>query len=230
MKTKIKFAALICALAALAAPAALSQTAGPHRFAGEIAAFQQTDSASPPPACPIVFVGSSSIKKWTSLTEDMAPMVVLNRGFGGSQIDDVDYYFDQTVTAYRPRAIVFYAGDNDIAAKKSPAQVYADFERFMALKDYRLGHATPVYFIAIKPSKLREDQMDLQAAANAKVRALSHVRSDLHYIDIVPAMLENGKPRDLFVADGLHMTREGYAIWTKIVRGALRNVGDVKCG
>ena len=225
------FAALIGAFCIVAAPASAQTPAsqGPERFAAEIAAFQAADRAAPPPACQVVFTGSSTIRRWTSLTQDMAPLPVLNRGFGGSQIADVDYYFDQDIAAYKPRAIVFYAGDNDIAANKTPTQVYRDFRRFMQLKDYRLGHATPVYFISIKPSKLRFDQMKLQAEANAKVLALSHRRRDLHYIDVAPDMLEGGQPKDIFVKDGLHMTPAGYEIWTKIVRPALSDVSNRQC-
>lgn len=193
---------------------------GPERFAPEIQAFAAADRAAAPAPCGYLFVGSSSVRRWTTLTTDLAPLPVLNRGFGGSTIADVDFYFDQVVKPYRPRAIVFYAGENDLAAGKSPEQVTADFRRFLALKDQALG-ATPVYFVSLKPSKLREAQMAKQAEVNAAVQALAKARKDLRYIDVVAPMLQEGKPKDIFVEDGLHMTPAGYEIWTAVIKPVL---------
>lgn len=213
--------ALALVVAALSAPAFAQPAAapkGPERFAPEIAAFAAADREHMPPPCEILFTGSSSIRFWKSLAADMAPIPVINRGFGGSTIADVDYYFDKVVAPYRPRAIVFYAGENDLAAGEAPKDVAADFVRFMGLKDKALGAATPVYFISLKPSKLRWAQREQQAQVNAEIRALAARRRDLHFVDVVPAMLDDGKPKDIYVADGLHMTPQGYALWTGVVR------------
>lgn len=155
-----------------------------------------------------------------SLAADMAPMPVVNRGFGGSHIEYVNRWFDQIVAPYRPRAIVFYAGENDIDAGKSVNRVVADFDTFMARKTQVLGK-TPVYFISLKPSKLRFREFPLQSQVNEEIRSRASKRSDLHYIDVVSPMLQNGKPKDIFLPDDLHMTREGYVIWTRVVRAAL---------
>lgn len=197
-------------------------TAAPDRnrqdeLQSEVDRFVQADRAAPPAPCRVLFVGSSSIVKWTTLPADMAPLPVINRGLGGSQIEDVNRWFDQLVTRHRPRAIVFYAGENDVAAGKSPERVAADFDQFMARKSAVLGQ-TPVYFISLKPSKLRFEQFSLQTQVNNMVRARAEARSDLHYIDVVTPMLDEGKPRSIFEPDGLHMTADGYAIWTQVVR------------
>jgi len=147
-------------------------------------------------------------------------MPVINRGFGGSHIEYVNRWFDEIVAPYRPRAIVFYAGENDIDAGKSVDGVVADFDAFMTRKAQVLGK-TPVYFISLKPSKLRFAEFSLQSQVNDAIRARAARRSDLHYIDVVSPMLENGKPKDLFGPDDLHMTRAGYVIWTRAVRTAL---------
>jgi lysophospholipase L1-like esterase len=212
---------VFAAVLAFAAPALAqpqpSTAPGPERFAPEIEAFAAADRAQPPKPCGVLFVGSSSIRFWKTLAADMAPYAVVNRGFGGSTIADVNYYFGQVVAPYRPRAIVFYAGENDLAAGKTPAAVAADFDRFMNLKTAALGPA-PVYFITAKPSKLRFAQLDRQKALNDAVRAMAARRGDLQVIDVVGAMLQDGKPKDIYVADGLHMTPDGYAIWTRLVR------------
>jgi lysophospholipase L1-like esterase len=169
----------------------------------------------------VLFVGSSSIVKWReNLAADMTPMPVINRGFGGSHIEYVNRWFDQIVAPYRPRAIVFYAGENDIDAGKSVDRVVDDFDEFMTRKTQALGK-TPVYFISLKPSKLRFAQFPLQSQVNDAIRAHAGKRSDLHYIDVVSSMLEKGKPKDLFGSDDLHMTAAGYVIWTRAVRAAL---------
>jgi len=209
------------------APLALAQSA--DRFAPEMEAFAATDRAAPPSGCQIVFTGSSSVRFWKTLAQDMAPIPVINRGFGGSQISDVNFYFDRVVTPYRPRAIFFYAGENDINAGKAPEQVTADFERFMDLKTAKLG-AAPVYFIALKPSRARQDQKPLQDAVNAKIRSMAQTRADLDFVDVVPAMLDaEGRPKDIFVADGLHMTPAGYELWTAIVRPVAETAAKAPC-
>ncbi len=225
-------------LVAAAAPGALAQQpavaavqpTGPERLSSEIEAFAAQDRAAPPKACDLVFTGSSSVRFWRTLSEDMAPIPVLNRGFGGSQISDVNFYFDRVVGPYHPRAIFFYAGENDLHAGKAPDEVAADFERFMALKTARLG-ATPVYFISLKPSKARLDQKAAQDAVNAKIRAMAQARADLDYVDVVPTMLEaDGSPKDIFIADGLHMTPAGYALWTAVVRPVAETAAKLPCG
>lgn len=192
-----------------------------QELGAEVDRFVEADRAAPPAPCQVLFVGSSSIVKWReTLAADMAPMPVINRGFGGSHIEYVNRWFDQVVAPYRPRAIVFYAGENDIDARKSVDRVVADFDEFMVRKTKALGK-TPVYFISLKPSKLRFAQFPLQSQVNDAIRARAGQRSDLHYIDVVSPMLKNGKLKDIFGPDGLHMTAQGYVIWTRAVRVAL---------
>jgi GDSL-like lipase/acylhydrolase family protein len=187
----------------------------------EVARFVAADRIAPPAVCQVLFVGSSSIVKWkNTLARDMAPMPVINRGFGGSHIEYVNRWFDQIVAPYRPRAIVFYAGENDIDAGKSVERVVRDFDEFMRRKRHALGK-TPVYFISLKPSKLRFAQFPLQTQVNDAIRAQTSHNSDVHYIDVVSPMLDNGKPKNIFVEDGLHMSAAGYQIWTRAVRAAL---------
>jgi lysophospholipase L1-like esterase len=198
----------------------LEERAARPWYTPEIEAFLASDRANLPPRCSILFTGSSSVRLWDSLANDMAPAQVINRGFGGSPIADVDDNFDRIVSPYRPKAIFFYAGENDLSSGKPAVQVFADFRRFMALKSKTLGD-TPVYFISLKPSKLRFDQMDRQSEVNALVKHFSRQRRDLHFIDVVAAMLDKGQLRDIYREDGLHMTRDGYAIWTQLIRPAV---------
>jgi GDSL-like Lipase/Acylhydrolase family len=221
----------LSAVAALAATLSIGSARGEptgaatamleRELAAEVERFVAADRLAPPAPCQVLFVGSSSIVRWrATLPADMAPMPVVNRGFGSSHIEYVNRWFDEIVAPYRPRTIVFYAGENDLDAGKSVQRVVADFDAFMALKTKALGQ-TPVYFISVKPSKARFEQLALQTQVNDAIRARAGARSDLHYIDVVPAMLENGRPKEIFEPDGLHMTATGYAIWTGLVRAAL---------
>ena len=193
-------------------------------FRDEIIKFADQDRETTPLACAVLFVGSSSIRLWASLAQDMAPLPVINRGFGGSKISEVNLYFDRIVTPYRPRAIVFYAGENNLDANEAPAAVVEQFRQFVELKRSRLGK-TPVFYISAKPSKLRFNQLARQAELNNAVRALAASSSDLTYIDVVSPMLVNGQPRDIYVEDGLHMSPAGYLIWRGLVREALKRKG-----
>ena len=225
MRTLLALALLASSACATITPLPdLAQTPPPvaPRFDAAMAAFATSDKTAMPPKCATLFVGASSIRFWTSLKEDFPDRTVINRGFGGSTVWEVDHYFDRVVAPYHPKEIVFYAGENDLwVDKRTPDQIYADFVQFMRLKENALG-ATPVYYISAKPSKQRFEQLGLQAELNAKVKALADARNDLAFIDIVPAMLKpDGKPKDIFVADDLHMTPAGYALWTPIVDAAL---------
>lgn len=235
MKCVILFAAF--ALAACANAAAVDQGPATVPFAAEslpadapfrneILRFAEQDRESPPPSCPVLFVGSSSIRLWTTLAEDMAPLPVLNRGFGGSTIAQSNLYFDRIVAPYRPRAIVLYAGENDLDDGTAPAAAAADFRRFMELKRARLGR-TPVFYIAAKPSKRRLSQLARQSELNAAIRQMARTSKDLTFIDVVTPMLRDGQPQDLYVEDGLHMNAAGYAIWRGLVRQAL-STEDIK--
>src|SRR5688572_2394579 len=95
-------------------------SAQPAPFEKEIAAFEAADAKSPPPQGAVLFIGSSSIRLWKSLEQDFPNLKVINRGFGGSQIEHSNRYFDKIVAPYRPKLIVFYAGGNDVAAGKGP--------------------------------------------------------------------------------------------------------------
>lgn len=209
------------------APALTPPPSAP-RFDDAIAAFEAADRLAPPAACSTLFVGSSSIRFWSSLNQDFPDYPVMNRGFGGSTIWEVNAYFDRVVAPYKPSRIVFYAGENDLNDGRTADAAYADFAAFMAKKDKALGK-TPVWFISVKPSKARWSIQDTMTAVNDKVKALADKRPDLAFIDVVPAMLgPDGQPKDIFLADRLHMTPAGYGLWTPLVKDALAKGQAVK--
>ena len=122
---------MLLVLAACATQASREPADTAALFKEEIGRFVAADRSAPPEPCQVLFVGSSSFVYWKTLASDLAPLPVINRGFGGSQISDVNYWFDQVVAPYRPSVIVFYAGENDVDAGKSVEQIAADFDAFM---------------------------------------------------------------------------------------------------
>lgn len=192
-------------------------------FEPEIQAFLEADAANPPAPGQIVFFGSSSIRFWSTLAEDMAPLRVLNRGFGGAHLSHLIYNAPRIVIPYAPRAVVVYAGDNDIGAGKSAETVVADFEALVALIHASLPE-TDIYFLSIKPSQLRSSLWPEMAKANEEIRAMSEQHARIHFIDVGKVLLgADGKPDgDFFRFDGLHLNARGYAAWTSVVAPVLR--------
>jgi lysophospholipase L1-like esterase len=196
----------------------------PQFWSLSIAAFEKADRKNPPKPGVIVFVGSSSIRFWSTLQDDMKPLDVVNRGFGGSQIAHVNIYADRIVIPYRPRAVVLYAGDNDLSWpwSKSPERVFQDFREFVQIVHANLPD-TWIYFISIKPSILRWTDWSKSQRTNEMIRNYCLTEPRVQYIDVDAAMLGlDGKPRrDIFRLDGLHMNAKGYAIWTSIIKPVL---------
>lgn len=193
------------------------------RFAAELNAFMRQDSAFPPPPAPVLFVGSSSIRMWESLATDFPGMPVLNRGFGGSRMDDVLRYADRVVFRYKPRAIVLYEGDNDLQDGRTPARIAGDVAEFLSRVRTTLPQAR-VVCLAVKPSPSRWNLVEKVRQTNALLQAVIAQDTMATYVDVYTPMLgADGRPRaELFLADSLHMTPAGYAIWRDAVAPALR--------
>jgi lysophospholipase L1-like esterase len=194
-----------------------------NRYEEEVVLFEKEDSANGVFENQILFVGSSSIRKWYGLKKDMYPLQVLNRGFGGSTFPELLYYYDRLVFKYHPSKIVLYEGDNDITASfLTPEQVLKCFKLFVKLTEAYLP-GTPIYYISIKLSPAREKYMDKLLITNMQIKEYCEMHPKLYYIDVTEAMYDpNGEiRRDIFQSDELHMNEQGYAIWTKIIKRVL---------
>ncbi len=208
-------------LAFLAAGAAAG--AAPAKWAASIDAFTRADAANPPPREAVLFVGSSSIVRWKSLARDFPDVPVINRGFGGSELADSVHYLDRLVLKHEPRVVVLYAGENDLQAGATAEEVHARFQAFRQGLHAALPR-TKLVFIAIKPSPSRAKIRDRLDRANALIAASCREDPRLAFADVVPPMLDAaGQPRpELFVADRLHLSEAGYAVWRPIVAPLLR--------
>lgn len=184
----------------------------------DMEAFARQDATNAPAKGGIVFVGSSSIRRWQSLAADFPEHRVLNRGFGGSELFDSVNYFDRLVLPHQPRLIVMYAGGNDLNAGKTPELVESDFKAFVALVKQKLPQ-TRLAYISTAGNPARWSQVERVREANRRIETLAKADPQLAFINVFPAMLgPDGLPKpDIFVADNLHMNEQGYAIWKQVV-------------
>ena len=208
---------LLGAAALLAAAPARAQ-APSERWENDIRAFETADRETPPPEGAVLFVGSSSIRMWETLEADFPGVPVIRRGFGGSEIADATHFADRIILPYRPRTVVVYAGDNDLAAGKTPERVFADYR---ALVDTIHAHLpeTKVVYIAVKPSVARWNLAPQIREANTLIREHASHDPRLAFVDVFTPMLgADGTPRpDLLAEDGLHLSPPGYALWRELV-------------
>lgn len=198
----------------------------PHpseRWAADMKDFTAADRTQPPLRGGVLFVGSSTIRLWTTLAQDFAEHQVLNRGFGGSEMLDSIYWFDRLIAPHRPRAIVIYAGDNDLANGLWPEQVCADFQTLVRKIQARQPGVN-IFYLAIKPSHSRLALLEDGRRANALIQAACQPERGVTFVDtFTPTLGLDGKPRaELFAPDQLHLNAGGYAVWREVLRPYLR--------
>ncbi|CAF0876728.1 unnamed protein product [Adineta ricciae] len=181
----------------------------------------------------IVFYGSSSIRLWSTLTDDFAhtKMDLINRGFGGSTLKQCLQQFKRVILPLEPRILIVYAGENDIAIGETPANIYAMFRQLISVIR-RFYPALPVAYISVKPSPNKWDKFSQINLTNNLIREDIRNMNNVHYIDVFNEMLtDDSKPRqELFLQDDLHMNEQGYAIWTRAVDNYLKTNGLISQG
>ncbi|MDE0441818.1 MAG: GDSL-type esterase/lipase family protein [Gammaproteobacteria bacterium] len=208
---------------ALLTTTAVAEYPDPERFRSAIDAFLAADAEAPPPRGAIVATGSSSMRGWHDrIAEDLAPLTIIPRGFGGSNMKDVRHFLAELVLRHVPRAVLLYEGDNDAAAGVPPEQVLAHFDA-IAAGIHEVLPRTRIYILAVKPSIRRWNLWDTMSATNAMLADRAARDARLTFIDVATPMLgEDGKPLpEIYVADNLHMNGAGYDIWRDTVRPVL---------
>lgn len=198
-----------------------AQTAS--RFEAQVQKLVEDDQKNPPADGSILFIGSSIWRLWTTLKEQMAPLPVYNRAFGGSRTPDMLEQFDRLVVPHKPRIIVYYCGSNDVGAGDEAAPIEDRIHQFIV----RVGKALPgtkVIFVSINKAPDKEKRWDVVDAVNAKVRdEFTKEFNYVSYIDVNPALFDaNGKARlDLYLPDKLHFHPPAYAAFTEIIKPIL---------
>jgi len=193
------------------------------RWQSELNAFAQADREHPPGDGGVLFVGSSTIRMWPDIARDFRQLpVVINRGFGGSTMEDASLFARELVVRYKPRLVLVYAGDNDLAEGRTPMQVLESFARFANTVRSELPD-TRIAFISVKPSPSREKLMPQIRETNDAIAAYLRRLPNSQYIDVYTPMLgADGRPRaELFRADQLHMNDQGYRLWQSLISSHL---------
>jgi lysophospholipase L1-like esterase len=202
---------------------AAQQPVDPNRWEPTIQKFEAEDKAQPPVKGGVVFIGSSSIARWENLAESFPGVKVVNRGFGGSELADSAKYASRVVVPHAPRIVVLYAGENDLNRGVTPEAINADFAKFYEVM--RKGSpGTRIVVIGLKPSLLRWKLREGMHQTNRLIRSHCERNRACTYVDPWPAMIgKDGTPKpEFFVADGLHMTGEGYKAWTTLLTPVLK--------
>jgi lysophospholipase L1-like esterase len=200
------------------------KTPDPQRFKTEINNFEMWDAKNSFPKHAILFVGSSSIRFWES--HDSFPnFPILNRGFGGAYISDVQHYYDQVIGKYAPSVIVFYCGDNDIAGGESVDQVFGNYTNLITriLRDFP---KVKFIYVPIKPSSSRWELWSKMKEVNQQIETYNKQSKQLFYVDTAtPLFAPNGRPNDSFFRDDhLHLNPKGYAVWNHILQPELESL------
>lgn len=192
----------------------------PQEYENDIRTIKQFDKMYAPPPHPILFIGSSSIRKWDDLERNFSKYVVLNRGFGGAETNDVTYYSNDIIFPYAPRQIVIYVGENDLPSANVNADTLLQRFRVLYAKIRSELPTIPLIYISIKPSPSRAAFFEKAKQSNALIKSFLAKEKNTTFIDIYSKMLDkNGLPRkELFLEDMLHMNKQGYAIWEKVVQ------------
>lgn len=190
-------------------------------FDAEINAFKKSDSIVAPLQGKIVFAGSSSFTKWRDINPYFPGYAIINRAFGGSNLLDVIQYANETILKYKPKQVVIYCGENDLASSDtiSVETVLSRFSILFNLIRKQLGNKTNITFVSIKPSIARWHLETKMIQANTLIANFIETQPNANFVDIHQAMLKKDGMvmKDIFIADNLHMNAKGYAIWQKIL-------------
>jgi hypothetical protein len=193
----------------------------------DIEKFEQLDISKSYPSDAILFVGSSSIRLWTTIGKDMLPYNVIQRGYGGAKLSDFVVYAGRIIYPHPCQAIVIFIG-NDISGNdddKSPLEVSQLFKKSLFIIHKKFADI-PVFWISITPTPARWHVWPEIKEANEMIKEICGKHNNTYFIDTEKYFLNSsGLPKsELFVTDKLHLNPDGYAIWSRIIKNELNKV------
>lgn len=196
-------------------------------FRSDIDRWVAQDAIAPPAAGSILFTGSSSIRRWEQLALDFADYRITQRGFGGSQFEDLNGYVDEIVLPYSPSAIVIWEGTNDINSGETGDEVVADYQTFVSTV-HAAQPEVEIFWLGIMPTPGRFALEVENTSANTQIAAIAASSDRLHYIDLPAAFNALNPPAGTdFVSkfvDPIHLNRDGYDLWTSVIRPQVESV------
>ena len=193
----------------------------------EVRAIEARYQSTPAKAGAFLFVGSSSIRRWSALEESMHPLAVLNHGFGGSELEDIIQHRKALIDEHAPGAVILYCGDNDLgpASPKTAIEVTQTYKRLVQGLE-ELDPRLRIFCLSIKPSPARLGRWPLMKSVNRSMRTWCEDRVQVTYLDVTEPLLdERNLPRpELYEEDGIHLNPSGYERWTTVIRPALEQL------
>lgn len=203
----------------------------PIRYENQMNQFDSLNSIEKYNENSILFIGSSYIRKWVTIKEDLNYDDIINRGFGGSNINDVLYYIKRIAYPHQPKAIFIYVG-NDITSTendKRPTEVLETYKRIVEILREKFP-TIPITWLAIFPSEKRWAVWDKIQEVNHLINEYSITQNNLYFINVGNTFLgEDGYPRTMYYSeDKLHFNREGYKLWGNSISKQVREVSDKK--
>ena len=213
---------LLVLLLATSLPALSAETPLENRFEKQVRLYEAEDRSNPPPHGAILLAGDSQFFRWKTYREDLRGYTIINRGIDSFQTSDLIQFTERLVLPHKPCLIVLHVGGNDVHNGKTPAQVLADFQTFVA-KIRADSPGVPIYFSSITPGPGRWDEAAQRRETNRVIKEYIATQPDLKFIDLWDAMLtSDGQPReDIWVEDRVHPNHAGYLVRAKIMRPLL---------
>ncbi len=191
-------------------------TSKENKYSSELSEFAQNDKKGNDSTNLIVFIGSSTFRKWNNMQSYFPNSNILNHGFGGSRLAEAIYFADKMVYQYKPAQVVLYEGDNDLGAGVSVENLLADLKVFVRLTEIKLPKSQ-IILLSVKYSPRRNAQREQMKEYNAKMKEFAATKPNLKYLDIASVVLnENGSYRkELFTSDSLHVNADCYKLFAK---------------
>jgi lysophospholipase L1-like esterase len=201
--------------------------AATDRWEKEIQSLEARNESEVLPTDGILFIGSSSIRRWHDIAVDMAPYRTIQRGYGGAKYSDLAVYAQRLIQPHRYRALVVFVG-NDVSGKETdqtPAQV-EQLVRYVVGVSHAHQPGAPVFLIEVTPTEKRWEVWDRIRDVNARLREVALSTADTYFIPTASHfLLPSGTPRvELFVEDKLHLSEQGYDVWSELIRRRLDDV------
>lgn len=198
-----------------------------HRYAADVEELAAKAAADQRKDIDVVFFGSSSIRLWNGLEEMMAPLSVVNRGYGGATVRDILVNYDKLMAHYSPKAFVIFC-DNDICGNEVDLTVAGVLDHYRLLfnrldQDYP---GVPVFFLSWKYSGLRAFMRDTQKLVNDVMADYASSSNQVTFVDVNATLLkpDGDINQSLFESDNLHINRDGYLLWTSVLKPLLLEV------
>ncbi len=183
-----------------------------------------------------ILAGSSSMENWTSSYRDMLPFTTYNVAIGGTTVKEwANSLAERLIYPYRPRAVVLYVGVNDIKGiaenggnLSTAGEVTANsVMEFLTAVHERLPDAT-VYYVLINQIPLaysngqNNNYVSQINTANERISAFAADKNWLVTVDADEKMVNaNGVAVSSYFTDGIHMTTDGYALWSDAIKKAV---------